>query len=174
LVLFCSLCISYEPRTYTPEIYGGVAVAGLVSAAAGLAAVTVVTSGLVLLAGVLIIVVVVSATHKMWTYVPERHIEEYEEVLDLAIREAKEWKSSAQQAEEATESKKREINEEELERQGRQFDLVKPCMPFSVRCGLEGPFHPLKTLRYKVKYTVSDLQSKCMKMNHIGVFFFLG
>jgi hypothetical protein len=132
LVLFCSLCISYEPRTYTPEIYGGVA-------AAGLAALTVVTSGIALLAGVLITVVVVSATYKMWTYVPERHIAEYEEVLDLAIREAKEWKSSAPQAEEATESKKREINEEELERQGRQFDLVKPCMPFSVRCGLEGP-----------------------------------
>jgi hypothetical protein len=150
LVLFCSLCISYETKTYTSEICGGVAAVGLVSAsaaAAGLSALTVVTGGLGLLAGVLILVVVTSTTHKILNYRPERLIDSYVEVLDLAIREAKEWKPSAPKAEEATESKKQEINEEELERQGRQFDLVKPCMPFSVRCGLEGPSSSTQNLK---------------------------
>jgi hypothetical protein len=56
------------------------------------AALTVMTGGLGALAGVLIFVAVGSAIRRSLVYHPVRSIE-YEEVLDLAIREAKLWNS---------------------------------------------------------------------------------
>ncbi|CAM6029810.1 unnamed protein product [Sphagnum balticum] len=116
--LTSSLCISYETQTYVPEICaatGGFAIAGLACAAT----LTAVTGGLGLgvVAGVVILVAVASATEKIWNCVPTRYIDSYKEVLQLAIREAKAWNSSAVKSDEATTSKKQEINEEELERQ---------------------------------------------------------
>jgi hypothetical protein len=72
------------------------------------------------LAGVLICVAVARAIYN----VQVRNIDSYEEVLDLAIREAKEWKSP-QKSDEATMPMEQGINKEhELKCQG--FNLVKP------------------------------------------------
>jgi hypothetical protein len=85
---------------------------------------TVMTAELGLLAGVLIVVAVTSAIYRSLKYVRVRNIDSYEEVLDLAIREAKAWKSP-QKSDEATMPMEQPINKEhELKCQG--FNLVKP------------------------------------------------
>jgi hypothetical protein len=85
--------------------------AGIATGVAVTATLSVTTGGLGLLAGVLIFVAVRSAMHKRWDYVPYLNIEPYEEVLDLAIREAKAWKSP-QESDEATMPMEQRINKE--------------------------------------------------------------
>ncbi len=121
---------------------------------AATAALAATATGLAGLAGVLIFVAVTSAMRKSWDYVPVRNIDSYEEVLDLAIREAKGWKSpqksdeatmpmeqginkenelmcqvsqSPERSDEATMPMEQGINKEnELMCQGSHFNLVKP------------------------------------------------
>jgi hypothetical protein len=156
---FCSLWIKYKPNTYTEEYNTAVSgvtlattatatgiAAGVVSAGAAVtAALTLMTGGLGMLAGVLIFVAAGSAIFKGLDYVPVRNIESYDEVLELAIREAKQWKSpqtsykevldlaireakrwkSPQKSDEATMPMEQRIKKEhELMCQG--FNLVKP------------------------------------------------
>jgi hypothetical protein len=117
------------------EFASGLAVMGNQVASSGMASalaaaafesslIVTVATGVVVLAGVLIVVGVASAIWKRWNYVQVRNIDSYEEVLDLAIREAKAWKSP-QKSDEATMPMEQEINKEhELKCQG--FNLVKP------------------------------------------------
>jgi len=140
---FCSLRIEYKSSTYTDDIKNAVGglgfatqatmtgmaagmvytetIAGVATTMAITATLTVMTAGLGVLAGVLTVVAVRSAICKSLNYV--RNIDSYEEVLDLAIREAKAWKSP-QESDEATMPMEQRINKEhELKCQG--FNLIK-------------------------------------------------
>ncbi len=130
---FCSLWIKYKPNTYTTEcvtavgglelastatatgIVAGLAstgtLAGIATGVAVTATLTVMTAGFGVLAGVVIFVALAGAIYKRLKYVRVRNIDSYEEVLDLAIREAKEWKSP-QKSDEATMPMEQGINKE--------------------------------------------------------------
>ncbi|KAH8944566.1 hypothetical protein BDL97_13G117600 [Sphagnum fallax] len=129
--LTSSLRIEYKSSTYTDDIKNAVGglgfatqatmtgmaagmvytetIAGVATTMAVTATLTVMTAGLGVLAGVLTVVAVRSAISKSLNYV--RNIESYEEVLDLAIREAKAWKSP-QESDEATMPMEQRINKE--------------------------------------------------------------
>jgi hypothetical protein len=94
------------------------------TAAAEFAAAAIATVAFGVLAGVVITVAVGIGIYKRLSYVRVRNIDSYEEVLDLAICEAKAWKSP-QKSDEATMPMEQQINKEhELKCQG--FNLVKP------------------------------------------------
>jgi hypothetical protein len=85
--------------------------AGIATGVAVTATLTVMTAGFGVLAGVVIFVALTTAIYKFLNYVRVRNIDSYEEVLDLAIREAKEWKSP-QKSDEATMPMEQGINKE--------------------------------------------------------------
>jgi hypothetical protein len=127
---------------------------GIETGVAVTAALSVTTGGLGLLAGVLIFVAVRNAISKSFDYVPYLNIESYEKVLDLAIREAKGWKSQ-ERSDEATMPMEQGINKEnELMCRGSHFNLIKPNPFYQMwsrwACLLIAALHLLKTLGQKL------------------------